>query len=177
MDHRNPRSTAKIGGHPIHPMMVMFPVVLFIGAWACDILFALSGDLFWATLGILSLGLGIVTAALAAVFGLVDYFGDARVRALPSASHHMVGNVILVAVQIGNFAWRFIGGPDAVVPVGLALSTLAVLILGYSGWKGATLVYEHGVGVDETKGSRERHSPEAAHQRAVDSGFSERQGR
>lgn len=176
MDNGNPRSTAKIAGHPLHPMTVMFPVVLFLGAWACDILFWLSGELFWATLGLLSLGLGILTAAVAAVFGLIDYFGDARVRAIPSANHHMVGNVLVTAIEIGNWVWRYSGGPDAIVPTGLILSTLAVLLLGYSGWKGATLVYEHGVGVDERKGAPERHSRVADHQRAVDSGQVGRQG-
>lgn len=166
MDGSNPRSTARIGGHPIHPMTVMFPVVLFIGTLACDIAFAVTGDLFWATLGLLALALGILSAVVAALFGFIDYFGDRRVRALPSATHHMVGNVFAVAIETGNFVFRFNGGPDAVVPTGLALSALAVLILGYSGWKGATLVYEHGVGVNEARGEAERHSPQHAHQAA-----------
>jgi uncharacterized membrane protein len=170
MDQGNPRSTAKVAGHPIHPMTVMFPVVLFIATLVCDILFAWTGELFWATLGLLSLGLGILTAAVAAVFGLIDYFGDRRVRAIPSATHHMVGNVLVTAIQIGNWVWRFSGGPEAIVPTGLILSTIAFLLLGYSGWKGATLVYEHGVGVDGAKGASERHSRVADHQRAVDSG-------
>lgn len=164
MDETNPRSTAKIAGHPIHPMTVMFPVVLFIGTFACDVAFALTGDLFWATLGILALALGLLTAAIAAVFGFIDYFGDRRVRALPSASHHMVGNVLLVALQAGNFLLRFTAGPEVIVPTGLVLSTIAFLLLGFSGWKGATLVYEHGVGVDERRGNAERHSPQHAHQ-------------
>jgi uncharacterized membrane protein len=92
------------------------------------------------------------------------------VRAIPSATHHMVGNVLVTAIQIGNWVWRFGGGPEAIVPTGLILSTIAFLLLGYSGWKGATLVYEHGVGVDEAKGASERHGRVAGHQRAVDSG-------
>jgi uncharacterized membrane protein len=177
MHHENPRSTAKIAGHPIHPMTVMFPVVFFIGTWVCDIIFAATGELFWVTLGLLSLGLGLLTALVAAVFGMIDYFGDARVRAIPSANHHFVGNVLLTALQIGNFVFRMSAGADGVVPTGLILSTLAVLLLGYSGWKGATLVYEHGVGVDESKGASERHGPVAQHQAAVDSTAVGRQGR
>lgn len=166
MDETTPRSTAKIAGHPVHPMTVMFPVVLFIGTFACDVAFALTGDLFWATLGILALAFGLLTAAVAALFGFIDYFGDRRVRALPSASHHMVGNVLLVALQSGNFLLRFTAGPEVIVPTGLILSTIAFLILGYSGWKGATLVYDHGVGVDPARGVRERHGPQHAHQMA-----------
>jgi uncharacterized membrane protein len=155
MDSDHPRSTAKIAGHPIHPMTVMFPVILFLGTWACDILFWLTGELFWATLGLLSLGLGIVAAAIAAIFGLIDYLGDRRVRELRAANHHLVGNVLVVGVEIANWATRFTGGPGSIAPTGLILSTVAVLLLGYSGWKGATLVYEHGVGVDSSRGARQ----------------------
>jgi uncharacterized membrane protein len=148
MEHDHPRSTARIAGHPIHPMTVMFPVVLFIGTLAFDILFAASGELTWATFGLLSLGLGIVTAAIAAIFGLIDYLGDPRIRALKAANRHLITNVVLVLVELLNWSWRFTGGPSEIVPTGLIISAIAVLLLGYSGWKGATLVYEHGVGVD-----------------------------
>jgi uncharacterized membrane protein len=144
----NPRSTARIAGHPVHPMTVMFPIVLFVLVWVADLMFWHRHDLIWATLGMLGLALGILLALLAAVFGLIDYFGEARIRALPAANHHLVANLIVVAIQIANFIWRMNGGPGFVVPTGLILSTLAVLLLGYSGWKGGTLVYRHGVGVD-----------------------------
>lgn len=146
MEH--PRSTAKIAGHPIHPMTVMFPIVLFISSWVCDLLYWNGRDLTWATFGLITLALGILTALLAAVFGMIDYFGDARVRAIPAATKHLIANLAVVVIEIGNFAWRMSGGPDYVLRGGLILSTLAVLVLGYSGWKGATLVYEYGVGVD-----------------------------
>lgn len=142
------RSTARIAGHPIHPMTVMFPVVLFLLVWICDLMFWHRHDLIWATLGMLGLALGILLAAFAAMFGLIDYFGDARIRALPAAHHHMIVNLLVVGIQVANFIWRMNGGPGYVVPTGLVLSTVVVLLLGYSGWQGATLVYRHGVGVD-----------------------------
>jgi uncharacterized membrane protein len=156
MEHDHPRSTARVAGHPIHPMTVMFPVVLFIATLVCDILFASSGELTWATFGLLTLGLGILTAAIAALFGLIDYFGDSRIRSIRAANHHLIANILVVLVEIGNWSWRFTGGPGAIAPTGLILSAVAVLLLGYSGWKGATLVYQHGVGVDSR--SEARHS-------------------
>ncbi|MFD1610483.1 DUF2231 domain-containing protein [Sphingomonas tabacisoli] len=152
MDEDHPRSTAKIAGHPIHPMVVMFPIVLFIASWVCDLLYWHSRDLTWATFGLITLGLGIVTAAIAAIFGMIDYFGDERVRAIPAATKHFGANVAVVLIEIGSFAWRMSGGPDYVMRMGLVLSTVAVVLLGYSGWKGATLVYEYGVGVDSRRG-------------------------
>lgn len=147
MDTGNPRSTARIAGHPAHPMLVMFPIVCFIGLWICDLAYWFGGDLFWVSLGMILLAVGLVTAALAAVAGLIDYFGDARIRALRAANLHMVANILAVLIEAANLMVRLPAGPDSVVPVGLLLSTAAVVILGYSGWKGGTLVYEHGVGV------------------------------
>ena len=76
----NPRSTVRIAGHPVHPMTVMFPIVLFVLVWVADLMFWHRHDLIWATLGMLGLAVGILLALLAAVFGLIDYFGDARIR-------------------------------------------------------------------------------------------------
>lgn len=147
METDNPRSTARIAGHPVHPMLVMFPIVFFIGSWVCDLLFWGQGDLFWATLGLITLVLGLVTAVLAAIAGMIDYFGDARIRSLRAANLHFAANVVAVLIEAANLLVRLPGGPDSVVPVGLLLSTAAVLVLGFSGWKGGALVYEHGVGV------------------------------
>jgi uncharacterized membrane protein len=147
MNTANPRSTAKIAGHPVHPMLVMFPIVFFIGSWACDLLFWNSGDLTWATFGLITLVLGLVTAALAAVAGLIDYFGDARIRALRAANLHLAANLVAVLIEAASLLVRLPGGPASVVPVGLLLSTAAVVVLGFSGWQGGALVYRHGVGV------------------------------
>lgn len=147
MDQDNPRSTAQVGGHPVHPMIVMFPIVSFIGLWICDLAFWIGGQLFWLSLGVILLVLGLVTAALAAIAGLIDYFGDARIRALRAANLHMIANIVVVLIEAANLALRLPAGPSGIVPAGLLLSTAAVVILGYSGWKGGALVYEHGVGV------------------------------
>lgn len=157
MHHDTPRSTARIAGHPIHPMLVMFPVTLLIIAWALDLVFAASREPLWATLGLIALGLGIVTALLAAVFGLVDYLGDARIRSFRSAHVHLVANLIVVAIAIANFLMRYTGGPSWILDWGVILSSATVLLLGYSGWKGATLVYKHGVGVDSGVAARQGH--------------------
>jgi uncharacterized membrane protein len=65
-------SRASIAGHPIHPMLVPFPIAFLVGAFACDIVFASTSDAFWARAALWLAGAGLVMGALAAVFGLVD---------------------------------------------------------------------------------------------------------
>ncbi len=144
--HDHPRSTARIATHPIHPMLVPFPIVCFIGAFVADIMFTQTGALGWQTASKWLLAVGLATAALAAVAGLIDYFGDTRIRALGDALKHMLANVTAVVIEAVNLALR-LGNTDFVGSTGIYLSGLVVLILLYSGWKGGELVYRHGVGV------------------------------
>jgi uncharacterized membrane protein len=68
----NPHSTASIAGHPIHPMLIPFPIAFFVAAFVCDLAFWQSANTMWATGAIWLIGAGIVMAALAAVAGLTD---------------------------------------------------------------------------------------------------------
>jgi uncharacterized membrane protein len=144
----HPRSTAKIGGHPIHPMLVPFPIVCFIGTFVTDIVYSRNGDPGWATASHWLLGIGLLMAALAAVAGLTDYLGDDRIRRLGDALKHMLANVIAVVIEAVNLALR-LGNDDFIPSTGIFLSGIVVLILLYSGWKGGDLVYRHGIGVHD----------------------------
>lgn len=144
--HENPRSTAKIGGHPIHPMLVPFPIVCFVGAFATDIAFMARAEPAWATASNWLLGVGIGMALLAATAGFIDFFGDPLVRGHGDAVKHMIANISAVALEATNLVIR-LGNPDAIGSTGIYMSGIAVLILLYSGWKGGELVFRHGVGV------------------------------
>jgi uncharacterized membrane protein len=144
--HANPRSTASIGGHPIHPMLVPFPIACFVGAFVADLFFVSIGEPGWATASNWLLGVGIGVALLAAIAGFTDFFGDRMVRGHSDAVKHMAANLALVLLEAANFLLRF-GNLEFIASTGVYLSGIAVLILLYSGWKGAELVYRHGVGV------------------------------
>ena len=143
----NPRSTLSIAGHPLHPMAVPFPIACFTGALATDIAFASSGNPFWAEASPWLLGVGVVMALLAAVGGFIDFLGDARIRALPAARRHMIGNLVLVVLEAFNCFTRLGDSADAVVPLGVALSALGVVLLLFNGWQGWEMVYRHRVGI------------------------------
>jgi uncharacterized membrane protein len=145
----HPHSTAKIADHPIHPMLIPFPITCFILAFAADIAFAQTTSDFWATSSRWLLGIGLVMAALAAVAGLTDYLGDAKLRSSSDALKHMLANVTAVILEVVNLVLR-LGNSDFIASTGVYISGIVVLILLYSGWKGGDLVFRSGVGVRPT---------------------------
>jgi uncharacterized membrane protein len=147
----NPQSTAKIAGHPIHPMLIPFPIAFFVSTFVCDLVYWQTGYAAWATAATWLLGAGIVMAVLAALAGLTDVLGDQRIRALNDAWWHAGGMVIVVLIELYNWYARYEQGTAAVVPKGLVLSLIVVCILLFAGWKGWEMIYRHRVGVmDET---------------------------
>jgi uncharacterized membrane protein len=147
----NPKSTAQIAGHPIHPMLIPFPIAGFVATFLADIGLALTGDVFWYRMGLWLLGGALVFAALAAVAGLVDVFGDIQIRNLNDAWLHAGGNIIAVLLELLNFYLRYSGGPSSASGIGLWLSLFTVLILLFTGWKGWEMVYKHHVGVSDLR--------------------------
>ena len=154
MASRNPQSTAQIAGHPIHPMLIPFPVAFLVATLVCDLIFWRTGNPGWSTASLWLLGGALIMAALAAVTGLTDFMGDARVRDLSAAWHHMFGNVVAVLLSLWNWYRRYSAGDAAVVPTGLLISLVVVLILLYTGWRGWEMVYKHRVGVSDDGQSR-----------------------
>lgn len=145
----NPKSTASIAGHPIHPMLIPFPIVFFVSTLACDLAYLTNGNPEWVRVTQWLLGAGVIMGLLAAVFGIIDLLGEPRVRALPTVWWHASGNVLAVLISIYNFCVRYMDGEAAVRPTGLILSIIVVLILLFTGWKGWEMVYRNRVGVSD----------------------------
>jgi uncharacterized membrane protein len=142
----HPRSTAKIADHPIHPMLIPFPIVCFILTFVVDILYA-RGNTSLATASNWLLIVGLVMAALAAATGLTDFLGEKRIQ-VSDAVKHMLANVTAVVLELVNLILRY-NNPDFIASTGVYISGVVVLILVYSGWKGGDLVYRHGMGVHD----------------------------
>ena len=149
----NPMSTAKLGTHPIHPMLIPFPVAFLVGGFVTDLAFLGTGDSFWARASMWLLGAGIVMALVAAIAGFTDFLGEARIRALTDAWYHMIGNLTAVVVAIIDFLIRYGQGAEAAIkPWGVILSAVVVAILLFTGWKGWEMVYCHHVAVLDAPG-------------------------
>ncbi len=144
----NPRSTAQIAGHPLHPMLIPFPVACFVLTLFCDIYYFSVGNTAWVLASEWLLGAGLIMAGLAALAGLTDFLGERRIRNLRASWWHMGLNVSAVLISLYNFLMRDVDGAASGLPVtGIVLSAVVVLILLVSGWLGWQMVYKDRVGV------------------------------
>ncbi|HEX8926438.1 MAG TPA: DUF2231 domain-containing protein [Terriglobales bacterium] len=143
------RSRANIASHPVHPMLVAFPIGLWVGGFAMDLIgFAAKDQSIWMGGWYAQLG-GCAGAALAAVFGTVDLLAVVPPRS--SGKKRGFTHALLNVCALGLFvAVLVVRGNAGVQPTGLSLllGGIGVLVIAYSGWLGGTLVYRNQIGVD-----------------------------
>lgn len=136
-----------VAGHPLHPMLVTFPIAFLLGAFAADLAFWYTGDPFWPHMAIWLIGAGAVMGTLAGAAGTVEMLAIRGIRRRAAAWSHFLAAVMMLSVAFANWFFR-IGDPaGAVLPWGLYLSTLGALLVAIAGWLGGGLVFEHQVGV------------------------------
>jgi uncharacterized membrane protein len=143
-------SKVKLLGHPIHPMLIVLPLGLFIAAVVFDALYLWRGSPTFAIVGYWNIAGGIIGGLLAAVFGLIDWLAiPSGTRAKRIGLLHGGSNVIVV----GLFAlvWVIRGNSIDVAPTTqIFLLEVAALLLGsVAGWLGGELVDRLAVGVDD----------------------------
>ena len=141
-------SRAKLLGHPVHPMLIVFPLGLLATAVAFDIVALAQGDASWYHLSFWMIAAGIIGGLLAAVFGLLDWTAiPSGTRAKQIGLLHGGSNVVVVLLFIASWFMRRAG--DEIPSTGaLVLSFIAVVIALFGGWLGGELVDRLGVGVD-----------------------------
>ena len=156
-------STAAIAQHPLHPILVVFPIAFLVGALAADLAFARNGDAFWARGAFWLIAAGLAVGVLAAIPGAIDLPTLAHARGFPLAWVHAGLNVAALAIALVNILVR--GGDHAarVVPLGLGLSIVTTLLLLVSGWLGGEMTYRHGIGVAKMVGEHHTGHPSSGH--------------
>ena len=147
------RTPASIFTHPIHPMLIVFPIGLWIFSLACDLirLAGASGDA-WSIVALFSMVGGFIGALCAAVPGFIDllfYKGGAPpVKKIALA--HMAINLTVVALYAVNI-WLRLNGPTNMstsMSTPVLLSIIGVALIFVSGWLGGQMVHVYGVGVE-----------------------------
>jgi uncharacterized membrane protein len=141
-------SRAAIGGHPLHPMMIHFPVAALIGLVGADVTYVYGGDPFWARAGRWRAGGGALGGWAASLAGLVDLLTVARIRRLITAWGHALMAVMMLSMATLN--WRLRLGDDPgqyVMPWGLGMTLFTAGFIALAAYLGGRLVYENAVGV------------------------------
>jgi uncharacterized membrane protein len=143
------KAGAKLFGHPIHPMLIVFPLGLLATAVAFDIVGLVQGNYSWFGVSYWMISAGIIGGLLAAVFGTIDWIAiPSGTRAKNIGLLHGGTNVLVVLLFI--VSWFIRNGSDAHVPstASLVCSFVAVVLALVGGWLGGELVDRLGIGVD-----------------------------
>ena len=144
-------SSASIGGHPIHPMIIPFPIALWVFSLVADVIYLWRGNPVWRNwIAFYTLLAGIIGAVAAAVPGLIDWLSLTDKAVVKIANWHARLNVIALLIFLASFYLRTTSGSTWVsgnytIPV--ALSVLGVVLITISGWLGGEMVFKHGVAV------------------------------
>jgi uncharacterized membrane protein len=144
-------SPASIGGHPIHPMLIPFPIALWVFSLVADGIYLWRGNPVWHDwIAFYTLLGGTIGAAVAALPGLIDWLSITDRVVVKIANWHARLNVIALLVFAASFYLRTTGGASLVsgsFMVPIALSVLGVVLITISGWLGGEMVFKHGVAV------------------------------
>jgi uncharacterized membrane protein len=140
---------AKVMGHAVHQMLIVFPLGLFSTAVIFDVIHLISGGATWSLVSYWMIAAGIIGGLCAALFGVIDWSKiPSGTRAYRIGVLHGLGNVVVVALFAVSWWLRRPdpGNPSAVaigfMIVGAALSLITGLLCG-------ELVDRLGVGVDD----------------------------
>lgn len=145
-------SRASIGGHPIHPMLIPFPIGLLVFSVIADLIFLWRGDPVWKDyIAFYTILGGIIGAAAAAIPGLIDWATLTDHATVKVANWHARVNIITLVIFVASFYLRTSSGA-AWIPnlpmLPFILSIVGLIGLTIAGWLGGQLVFKHGVAVD-----------------------------
>lgn len=143
-------SRTKLLGHPIHPMLIVFPLGLLSSAVIGDVVYLVTGNDAFATFSFYAILIGVIGGLVAAVFGLLDWLGiPQETRAKRLGATHGIGNVVVTGLFALSFLTRMgdVAYAPNLLPFILALLGAGLAVV--TAWLGGELVYRLSVAVDE----------------------------
>src|SRR6266568_6496516 len=153
-------SRASIGGHPIHPMLIPFPIALLIFSLIADLIYLWRGNPVWETyIAFYTLLGGIIGAAAAAIPGLIDWATLTDPAAVKVANWHARVNITGLVIFIASFYLRTTSGAKWIGTMPMLpfiLSLIGVVGLAIAGYLGGELVFRHGVAVTASSTAPEK---------------------
>lgn len=142
-------SRAKVAGHPLHQMLIVFPLGLLATSVVFDFIYRANGNGRLADASYYMIAAGVIGGLLAAVPGVIDWLAiPANTRAKAIGLWHAIGNVIVLLCF--SVSWIIRNNNDTTAPTNaaLAMSVLGALLAVVTGWLGGELVDRLGIGVD-----------------------------
>ncbi|SEN84706.1 Uncharacterized membrane protein [Loktanella fryxellensis] len=140
-------SKIAIASHPIHAMMVAFPIALAFSTLGADVMYWVTGDEFWPRVALYAVGIAFAVGVLAAIAGTVELLMVPGIRIRSASWTHFILAMVLLSVLGLNWGFRLEDPVGVVLPWGFLLSALAAGMTGITGWHGGKLVFDYGIGM------------------------------
>jgi len=141
---------ARLLGHPIHQMLIVFPLGLLATSVVFDIVHLATGNGFWALLSYWMIASGVIGGVAAGLFGLIDWLTvppGTRARAI--GAWHGIGNVVVLGLFAASWFYRLNVSADHPPVMAVALSCVGAGLALVTAWLGGELVDRLGIGVDK----------------------------
>ena len=143
------KSKATLAGHPVHPMLIPFPLALWTTSFAVDILFYFFRHPTLLTISKFMLAAGCIGALAAAIPGFIDWLAIRNGEVKKVANWHARLNVAALVIFAISFFLRMGRYSDLVgrrLTIPFLLSLVGVILISISGWLGGELVFRYGIG-------------------------------
>ena len=142
------KSRVRLFGHPVHQMLIVFPLGLLATAVLFDVIYLARHDEIMAAVSYWMMAAGIIGGLVAAPFGLIDWLAiPSGTRAKRIGAMHGGGNLIVVLLFVVSWFTRDTNYTPALAS--MVWSFLGAILALFTGWLGGELVDRLGVGVDE----------------------------
>ncbi len=149
-------SKASIAGHPIHPMLIPFPLALWVTSFVVDILFYFLRHPTLLVVAKFMIAAGCIGALAAAIPGIIDWLSIKNGDVKKVANWHARLNITALVVfaislflRLGSYS-HFVGRK---LTIPFLLSLVGVILITISGWLGGELVFRYGMGTAPRGGS------------------------
>jgi len=133
-------------GHPVHPMLVAFPIAFLHALVLTDLAYVWTNDPFWARGSYWLLLAALVSGGGAALVGTSDWILARDIRRHLTSWSHFLAAVMMLSLALANFLLRLEDREAAILPWGLFTSVITVVMLLTAAWLGGRLVFEHNLG-------------------------------
>ena len=143
-------SKASIAGHPVHPMIIPFPLALWTTSFVADVMFYIWRNTSLLLISKFLLAAGCLGAVAAAIPGIIDWLSITNAEVKRIANWHGRLNIVALIIFAMSLYLRMKAGAPWVnysLKIPFLLSLVGVILICISGWLGGSLPFEHGVGV------------------------------